>query len=394
MNKPLLDARSLSLLAATSLTVMANATIAPALPGIRDAFHDTPGIVTLVGLVMTLPSLAVILTAGLWGVFIDRFGRRPAMIAGVALFGFSGASGAIAVSLEQLFIGRALLGVAVGGTMTVTTALAIDLFSGAERERFTGYQGAAMSLGGIVFLLAGGALSEWSWRGAFLVYLVALLILVPVVLFIRDVPKAVMPAGSAPSRMPWAFLVFQCSIAIVVMIVFYLIPVKLAFLLRDMGVDRPILAGVAVAAGTLSGVVSSLTYGRVRRSLSAAMIYVVAFSIMAVGLFLIGTATSYWQIIAGTAVQGFGIGFVMPNGMVWLMSRVPADMRGRASGFVTMAVYMGQFLSPLVAGPTTALVGLPLTYVAAAGVMTAMAGWMAVIVMRGARPRTSSEGRL
>ena len=64
---------TLAILGISSLTVMANATIAPALPGLRDHFGDTPGIETLAGLVVTLPSLFVVLTAGLFGILVDRF---------------------------------------------------------------------------------------------------------------------------------------------------------------------------------------------------------------------------------------------------------------------------------------------------------------------------------
>ena len=68
---------TLAILGISSLTVMANATIAPALPGLRDHFGDTPGIETLAGLVVTLPSLFVVLTAGLFGILADRFDKRP-----------------------------------------------------------------------------------------------------------------------------------------------------------------------------------------------------------------------------------------------------------------------------------------------------------------------------
>jgi MFS family permease len=209
---------------------------------------------------------------------------------------------------------------------------------------------------------------------------------VQVVLFLRDAPKAVRAVGATPARMPWAFLAFQCAIATIVMLVFYMVPVKLAFLLRELGVERPMLAGVAVASGTLTGVFSALAYGRLRARLSAPMVFVVAFGCMTIGFGCIGAASSYAMVLVGTAINGFGIGFVMPNGMVWLMSRVPPEMRGRASGLVTMSVFVGQFLSPLASGPLSVWIGLSATYLVAAGAMLAMTLWMlalAAVARRG-----------
>ena len=54
-----------ALLAVASLGVMANALVSPALPHMREAFADIPHINTLIGLVVTLPSLGIVLTAGL-----------------------------------------------------------------------------------------------------------------------------------------------------------------------------------------------------------------------------------------------------------------------------------------------------------------------------------------
>lgn len=60
---------TISVLMLSGMTVMANATIAPALPALKAQYGAVHGIETLVGLLMTLPSLAIMLTASLagWG---------------------------------------------------------------------------------------------------------------------------------------------------------------------------------------------------------------------------------------------------------------------------------------------------------------------------------------
>ena len=51
------------LLLVSSLTVMASATIAPALPGLRDHYLGTPHVETLVRLMLTAPGLAIAVAA-------------------------------------------------------------------------------------------------------------------------------------------------------------------------------------------------------------------------------------------------------------------------------------------------------------------------------------------
>ena len=58
---------ALTVLALASLTIMANATIAPSLPGLTAAFADVPNIATIAGLALSLPSLSIVATAALFG---------------------------------------------------------------------------------------------------------------------------------------------------------------------------------------------------------------------------------------------------------------------------------------------------------------------------------------
>lgn len=169
---------TLAILGVSSLTVMANATIAPALPGLRDHFADTPGIETLAGLVVTLPSLFVVLTAGLFGVLADRYDKRPLVILSMAIYALGGASGLLAQTMGWMLAGRVALGLGVAGTMTLAQAYVGTLWHGPARDRFAGQQVAAMNLGGIVFMTAGGVMAGINWRLPFAIYTVALPIMV------------------------------------------------------------------------------------------------------------------------------------------------------------------------------------------------------------------------
>lgn len=87
------DSRAVALLLAATLTVMANATISPALPGLERLFADEPHAALLTRMLVPAPSLSIALVAPLAGLAIDRFGRRLLLLAGIVLFVVSEAPG-------------------------------------------------------------------------------------------------------------------------------------------------------------------------------------------------------------------------------------------------------------------------------------------------------------
>jgi MFS family permease len=120
----------LTLLAASSLTVMSGATVSPSLPGLQESFSQVESVEILVRLVLTMPALFIAIFAPLAGSLVDRVGRKQVLLFSVILYGIAGGSGLVLDSLYAILAGRALLGVAVAGVMTSATALIADYYSG------------------------------------------------------------------------------------------------------------------------------------------------------------------------------------------------------------------------------------------------------------------------
>ena len=116
------------------MTVMAGATIAPSLPEMTRAFPNNPNAETLVKLVLTIPGLFIAITAPMSGWIIDRFGRIRLLVGMLLLYAIAGTSGLYLNSLFEIIVGRAFLGIAVGGIMTTAIALIGDYFEGETRS--------------------------------------------------------------------------------------------------------------------------------------------------------------------------------------------------------------------------------------------------------------------
>lgn len=56
----------------------------------------------------------------------------------------------------------------------------------------------------------------------------------------------------------------------------------------------------------------------------------------------------------GLILAGMGIGTAFPNLYVWLANSAPLAVRGRALGGMNTALFLGQFMSPIISQPVVA----------------------------------------
>ena len=358
--------RNATLLLVSTLTIMSGATISASLPGIAARFADVENVALLSRLVLTLPAVLIALFSPAAGFLVDRFGRKPLLTVSLALFTVAGASGLFLDTLPGLLVGRAVLGLAVGGIMTATTALVGDFFQGPARDRYMGLQQAFVGIGGTIFLTGGGFLAEVHWRGPFLIYTVAILLLPAAIAFLPE-PRRVRPAGTAAGearlgRRAVVLLGVPFLAAAVNMIAFYMIPTQLPFYLEHIGFAAPSLAGTAIGAGQLVGVLSALAFAPFRRRLGLMGVFGLGFTSAGLSFLLLAGAESYASVLLAMAVSGICMGTIMPNFAAAAMLLAPPVLRGRISGLLVSSIFAGQFLSPIVSQPLIAASGYGAAY--------------------------------
>lgn len=358
--------RNATMLMISTLTIMSGATISASLPGIAARFADVDNVALLSRLVLTLPAAFIALFSPAAGFVVDRFGRKPLLLASLVLFTLAGASGLFADTLPGLLVGRAVLGIAIGGIMTATTALVGDFFQGAARDRYMGLQQAFVGIGGTIFLTGGGFLAEVHWRGPFLIYAVAILLLPAAVAFLpeprRAPTKGLVEGQGRLGGRGVTLLALLFAAAIINMIAFYMIPTQLPFYLAHLGFAAPSLAGTAIGAGQLVGVVSALAFAPVRRRLGIMGVFSLGFVSAGLSFLLLSYAQSYAGVLLAMAVSGVCMGTIMPNFAAAAMVLAPPALRGRISGLLVASIFAGQFLSPVVSQPLISASGFEAAY--------------------------------
>ncbi len=354
--KKALDIIKITLLLVSSLTVMAGATIAPSLPQMARIFDQTSYAETLTKLVLTIPAIFIAVSGPFSGLIIDRFGRKQLLLASLVLYALAGSSGLYLDNIYLILIGRALLGVAVAGTMTVATTLIGDYYEGEERNQFLGQQAAYMALGGVVFVSLGGILADFYWRYPFGIYLFSLGLLPLVYLFIEEPDTSTFAHADRAhpdlkSVSPYRTVIFVYGVAFLSMLAFYMIPVQIPFLLDRLSGVSNTWVGLAISTSTIAGAIASFNYEKIKARYSYPMVFAIAFALHGLGYLIISLSAYYIIILLGLFVAGAGLGLALPHVNLWIMEISPTRVRGRLVGGITSAVFLGQFLSPLVVAP-------------------------------------------
>lgn len=342
------------LLITSSFSVMAGATVAPALPAMQRFFVDVDHADLLVRLVLTLPALFITLVSPLVGYLIDRFTRKPVLIGSVIVYGLAGASGFVLDSLYLILVGRAVLGLATGGLMTSVTTLITDYYDGADRANFLGIQSGFMGFAGTVFLTLGGLLADVNWRAAFLIYLTALLAVPFLITILYE------PIRSKRERLNTSMQVEAFPVSIVafgyfnigfIQMVFYSVPIHLPFYLEDIFNASASASGIAIAILSTTFALTSGAFGWFLARFGHVPLLVGGLLITAASYALLGVATGWWLIIFAMLGAGIGIGLVTPNMTILVANASPPALRGRALGGSTTSLFLGRFIVPFVTQP-------------------------------------------
>lgn len=110
--------------------------------------------------------LTATVTVPIHGKLADLRGRKPVMLAGLALFLTGSLACGLAGSMGQLVAARALQGLGAGAIQPIALTIVGDLFDVRERSRMQGIFGAVWGIAGLAGPLLGGAiihLASWRW---------------------------------------------------------------------------------------------------------------------------------------------------------------------------------------------------------------------------------------
>ena len=363
------------LMTAVSLNMLLLSAIAPVLSTIARHFGTGGGAALRAQSIITLSGIGIMLGGPLAGWIGDRIGLRRLLVLSLALYGLMGSGGLYLESAAALLGSRVIQGMASAGIGAATFALLANRFDGAARARILGYQGALVAAAGAVTLLMTGEIARhWGWRAPFALYLMALpMILLVLAARLPDRAENGMTAQKAPS--PSAALLPLWPLYALIVPLYgaaYMFYLHLSFVMAGDGISDPAAQSRIMTAITLLSIVSGLAYGRVHERLGGRITFATILAIMAAGNLLVGLSHGAAMTALACAFAGLGTGALGPYITGLVLGRAPADLRGRAMGFLSLAMYVGDFLNPLVITPMRGAFGNHAAFLAV-GLLLALA---------------------
>lgn len=337
------------------LQIMASSIVSPTLSKTASEFPDA-GII-LIQMIMTLPSICIIIIGLLTAKLTERFNKRNILLVGLALYVIGGFGGAFAANIEQLLAYRIILGIGLGLITPLVPILISDFYVGLNRTKMMGYSQASNFMGGVIGTVAAGAAAAINWRYAYGVYLIGLVVMAVAILGmkapdIKAPEKQAASKGTLKAKYKLPLDAFILAIFMLLnMFAFFSAPLNMSMYLPTIGIDNPTFTGYAVGvlyfANFIPGTMLTKIWGKFKKSTIP-----VALACLCLGFVSLSIAHSFPIVLLGMFLMGVGSGTIVPS----IFARVPEVVGGpgipMTMSMINSAIYLGMFMTPL-----TSLIG-------------------------------------
>jgi MFS family permease len=317
-----------------------------------------------IGVLISAFSVAQLAVAPVWGRVSDRYGRRPAIIAGLLITAAAYVLFAFAGSVPALLAARLVQGVG-GGTIGVVQAYVADVSRPDQRTKSLGWLTAITSLGAVAGPAVGSLLVslgglEFVGLGA-----AGMALLVAIFAWAYLTVSRRLPTSGGPSGMPttgraalvhilsrWhepaPRLIWMYAVGIGA---FYGTIQIVPLLLSDrLGVTERTVGYFVMYMGGMGVVVRTLILGRAVDLLGEARLARLGIVVLAAGLAVTGVGRSSWALAAGFTLMPLGTAFLFPCVTGLLSQVVPSRERGLYMGVQHTFGGVSRVAFPIAAG--------------------------------------------
>ena len=286
---------------------------------------------TVIGAVMAVFTITATVMRIPIGLLIDRIGRKPFLIAGVALFAIGNFGYMWAPTVLLMIPFRMLHGIGWSGCTTAIATLAADIAPQKRRGELIGYAAMASSLGGAIGPVAGFALLQrFEYAGVFLGAATLLALSLLLAFFLRE-PKHG-PRESSRGLKWTEVLVIPETILPAIAVAFLSfghggILTFLPIHALELGLENP---GLWFGLYALCLLLSRPVAGPLSDRISRRAVIVPGLILNVMGIGILALASSPAWLMAAAIVAGFGTGAAQPALMTVAVDQTSPQRRGQS----------------------------------------------------------------
>ena len=151
---------------------------------------------------------------------------------------------------------------------------------------------------------------------------------------------------AATEKYNWSPLIGISLLTVFASTAFYFLIIHLSYILTERGITSTRTIGLGSAVAVFAGMVGAVLFKVLRLPVAGKLL--ISFTFLAAGFLLLALVRRFlWTEIAASINQ-LGAGMVLPTLLTWALSKLTREVRARGTGIWQTAMFLGQFLSPLI----------------------------------------------
>lgn len=340
----------------STIAIMHDMVIVPAIDGIFGQFYETEN---MVNYVISGPALVSVLAALVSGKVLQYISKKKWMLVGFAIFAVGAIFGVALENIYYMAAMRSLVGIGMGIVTVTNLAIISEVFTDEnKRGSMMGIYNAALSVVASVLGLVAGFFATTSWQSVFKIFLISIPIFIMIVIFIpktspqryeeEEGEKKPLPIKSVLA-LNVAFLIFTTIYAVV----YY----KIGIYVSENNIGNEAVVGMLASLGTVGSLVSCLIFGVVYSKLKRGTI-IPAYALLTVGFLILILSKNVVSTAIACTLMGGAYGFGISYYNMRCTMIVPPSQIDNSISIVSATLGLGLFMSPFLSTILKGILGV------------------------------------
>ncbi|HEO5657899.1 TPA: MFS transporter [Streptococcus agalactiae] len=328
-----------------SLILLSTFSTSPSLPQMISYYRDKGLPSPQVELLFSIPSMAIIFILLITPWLSKKLSEKHMIIFGLLLTALGGGLPVVSQNYLLVFVSRLLLGSGIGFINARAISVISEYYQGKERRKLLGLRGSFEVLGNASLTALVGLLLTFGWSKSFMIYFLALPILVLYLVFapkkvVKDTNDKIKTKGQ---KIPKADLTYIVALAILAGFVITIntgINLRIPLLVVEFGLGTPAQASLVLSAMMLMGIIAGMSFGQLIAMFHKQLIPIclVLFSLTLLG---VGLPSNLMVLTISAMASGFLYSLMVTAVFSLVADRVEYSLVGSATTLVLVFCNIG-----------------------------------------------------